>query len=63
MEEKFKAGLANQVFEELGAVKELRETFIQSGACEKHVEELVGMMNLLFDMYLELTQPADKTTK
>lgn len=59
MEEKFKAGLANQVMEEFDNVRKLREDFITSGARSKHIETLDEVLNKLFAIYLDLTKPAE----
>ena len=59
MEEKFKAGLANQVMEEFDNTRLMRENFIASGARSKHVETLDEVLNKLFAMYLDLTKPAE----
>ena len=59
MEEKFKAGLANQVMEEFENVKNLRENFINSGARSRQIETLDEVLNKLFNMYLGLTKPAE----
>ena len=56
MEEKFKAGLANQAFTEFENVKNLREEFIGSGANADLVNELESVMDTLYSMYLTLTR-------
>ena len=56
MEEKYKAGLANQAMVEFDNIKKLREEFIAAGASRDHVCALEDAMNEMFGIYLELTK-------
>lgn len=56
MEEKYKAGLANQAMVEFDNIKKLREEFIAAGASRDHICALEDAMNEMFGIYLELTK-------
>lgn len=56
MEEKFKQGLANQVFAEFENIKTLREDFIASGASSEHIIDLESSMDMFYKLYLELSK-------
>lgn len=56
MDNKFKAGLANQVMTEFDNVKRLHEEFIGCNA-DMHMRiKLRGMMQELLEMYFELSE-------
>jgi len=56
MEEKFKAGLANQAMTEFENIKKLREEFIASKAEHEHVGILEEVMMNLLGIYMDLTK-------
>ena len=56
MEEKFKAGLANEVMSEFENIKNLRLSFIAAGADRDVVGLLEEQMKTLFSLYLDLSK-------
>lgn len=56
MEEKFKAGLANQAMKEFENIKNLREEFITSKAEKDHVDILEEAMMNFLSIYMDLTK-------